>query len=154
MGTSESPLRPLPTLMDRGDLAELGQAPLMLHPDGVEISVAGSLVEDDEGRLGFQFTFLIENRSEEALEFPWRMFWSRTDHGPRKPARQALYWNPESEEYESAPKFVQPGRRELVVVRTGVEETFNPFHLVRVTLHWRYRKGSQSWKAASRFRPQ
>ncbi len=153
LGTPEAPLRPLPTLKDRGDLAELGQAPLMLHPDGVEILVDGSLVQSDTGRPGFQFTFQIENRSAKSLDFPWRLFWSRTDHGPRKLARQALMWNPETEEYEKAPQRIPPGSRVLVVVRTGVEGTFNIYHLIRVTLHWKYKQGTKVFAAASRFRP-
>ena len=153
MGTPELPLRPLPTLKDRGDLAELGEAPLMLHPEGVEIFVGGSIVQDEEGRPGFQFTFQIENRSGKALEFPWRFFWSRTDHGPRKPARQALLWNPQTEEYQKATQRVPPGTRALVVLRTGVEATFNQFHLIRVTLHWKYKQGHKVFSAASRFRP-
>jgi hypothetical protein len=125
----------------------------MHHPDGIEVYVAGSLVQDEEGRPGFQFTFQIENRSQSPLAFPWNLFWSRTDHGPRKLARQALFWNPETEEYEKAPQRILPGNRVLVVVRTGVEATFNPFHLIRVTLHWKYRQGSRVFTAASRFRP-
>lgn len=155
LGIHETPLETMRDLVDRPGLADAGHAPAMAHPHGVRFELGASLVEEGSDEVSenraFDVSIRVDNESGDTVRLG-NKWWIADDEGRRFRRSTLLLWNPETEDYETAPETLPPGAHATLVARFPVPAGFRLIRVLQVALHWRYQHAGKKYAACTRFR--